>query len=120
MKFTFLTTFALFAVPKVLANTPDLCTADIPHLKQLKPSECDPTGRVGPDIPVGSTVYTNDEAHFVIGSPKMVTAASGWSYNRKLESKAKKTKKAKKAKKGMAGPEGSIVVYLPGKIWFFL
>ncbi len=117
MKFTFLTTFALFAVPKVLANTPDLCTADIPHLKQLKPSECDPTGRVGPDIPVGSTVYTNDEAHFVIGSPKMA-AASGWSYDRrKLESKAKK---AKKAKKGLAGPEGSIVVYLPGKIWFFL
>ena len=114
MKFTFLTTFALFAVPKVLGNTPDLCTVDIPHLKQLKPSQCDPTGRVGPDIPVGNTVYTNDEAHFVIGSPKMA-AASGWSYDRKLISKAKK------AKKGIAGPEqGSIVVYLPGKIWFFL
>ena len=108
MKFTFLTTVAIFAVPKVLANTPDLCTDDIPDLKRLKPSECDPTGRVGPDIPVGSTVYTNDEAHFVIGSPKMA-AASGSSRTRTL-------KAAKKAKKGIAGPpDGSIIVYLPGK-----
>ena len=57
-------------VNTVTANTPDLCTEDIKKLYKLKPSECDPTGRVGPDITVGSTVYVNDEPHFVIGSPK--------------------------------------------------
>lgn len=53
----------------VAANTPDLCTDDIENLRLIRPSEADPTGRVGPDIKVGSTVYNNDEHHMVIGSP---------------------------------------------------
>mmetsp|Transcript_23925 Transcript_23925/g.35696 ORF Transcript_23925/g.35696 Transcript_23925/m.35696 type:complete len:84 (+) Transcript_23925:226-477(+) len=73
MKFTSFRTVigAAFLSSAVVANTPDLCTADIEGLRQLRPSECDPTGRVGPDIQVGSTIYNNDEAHFVIGSPRV-------------------------------------------------
>ncbi len=117
MKVTILSTtsVALFALPtKVLAmleNTADVCTADISNLKLLRPSECDPTGRVGPDVTVGSTVYNNDEAHFVIGSPK-TAAASELSLARELM----KPKYLRHAKKRDEAPRGdTIVVYLPGK-----
>lgn len=59
----------LLLLDNVAANTPDLCTSDIEDLRFLRPSECDPTGRVGPDIQVGSTIYNNDELHLVVGSP---------------------------------------------------
>jgi len=59
----------------VAANTPDLCTPDIENLRLVRPSEADPTGRVGPDIKVGSTVYNNDEHHMVINSPKTASKA---------------------------------------------
>mmetsp|Transcript_39222 Transcript_39222/g.57281 ORF Transcript_39222/g.57281 Transcript_39222/m.57281 type:complete len:383 (+) Transcript_39222:230-1378(+) len=91
MKFTSFRTVigAAFLSSAVVANTPDLCTTDIEGLRQLRPSECDPTGRVGPDIQVGSTIYNNDEAHFVIGSPRV-------------------------GGKKREGFNGSINVYLPG------
>jgi len=57
----------------VAANTPDLCTPDIEDLRLLKPSYCDRNGRVPPAITVGTTVYENDEDHFVIGSPPELT-----------------------------------------------
>lgn len=109
MKFTILTTVvsAAFLSTTTVANTPDLCTADIEGLRQIKPSECDSTGRAGPDIPVGSTIYDNDKEHFVIGSP-----ASGDSMP---APKAGKKGKSKKAKKGVSGlTSASINVYLPG------
>ena len=93
-----------FLLGPATANTPDLCTDDIQNLKRIQPSECDPTGRVGPDIKVGSTVYNNDEHHMVIGSPEM-------SSSRRIRGLKKGKKKGKKEKKG----EGSIIVYLPGK-----
>lgn len=109
MKFTALACIlgTLFISP-VAANTPDLCTADIDNLTLIKPSACDPTGRVGPDITVGTTVYTNDEDHFVIGSPALMSSSKG---SRRL--KGGKGKKSKKSKKG--GHDDSIIVYLPGK-----
>mmetsp|Transcript_19029 Transcript_19029/g.39085 ORF Transcript_19029/g.39085 Transcript_19029/m.39085 type:complete len:419 (+) Transcript_19029:81-1337(+) len=99
----------------VSANTPDLCTKDINDLLLLKPSECDPTGRVGPDILVGSTVYTNDEAHFVIGSPKLAGAMppkpkSGKSHKRERRATRKLGKGTKKGSKGAP----KLMVYLPG------
>lgn len=111
MKFTILTTVvsAAFLSTTTVANTPDLCTADIEGLRQIKPSECDSTGRAGPDIPVGSSIYDNDKEHFVIGSP-----ASGDSMP---APKAGKKGKSKKAKKGVSGlTSASINVYLPGKL----
>ena len=122
MKVTILptTSVALFALPtKVLAmleNTADVCTANISNLKLLRPSECDPTGRVGPDITVGSTVYNNDEAHFVIGSPK-TAAAPELSLTRKLM-KPKYLRHAKKLGEAARARGDSIVVYLPGRIYF--
>ena len=119
MKVTILSTtsVALFALPtKVLAmleNTADVCTANISNLKFLRPSECDPTGRVGPDITVGSTVYNNDEAHFVIGSPK-TAEASELSLARELM-KPKYLRHAKKRGEAPRARKDSIVVYLPGE-----
>lgn len=75
MKFNTIVSVSAFvaaSLTSVSANTPDLCTKDIQDLRLLKPSECDPTGRRGPNIPVGSTVYNNDEAHFVIGNPNNI------------------------------------------------
>lgn len=93
-----------FLLGPATANTPDLCTDDIQNLKRIQPSECDPTGRVGPDIKVGSTIYNNDEHHMVIGSPEM--SSSG-----RIRRNLKKGKK----KKGKKGESSSILVYLPGK-----
>jgi len=87
----------------VAANTPDLCTADIEDLRLMKPSACDPTGRAGPDITVGSTVYNNDEDHFVIGSP-IDASMTG----RKLRRNLKSSKSSKSSK------SDHIMVYLPG------
>lgn len=102
MKFTALACIlGTLSISPVAANTPDLCTADIDNLTLIKPSECDPTGRVGPDITVGSTVYTNDEDHFVIGSPALMSS-----------SKESRRLKGGKGKKG--GHDDSIIVYLPG------
>jgi len=90
----------------VAANTPDLCTDDIEDLRQLKPSDCDPTGRAGPDITVGSTIYNNDNAHFVIGSPKPSTTGRKLMRNLKGSSKSSKGSKSSKS--------DHIMVYLPG------
>lgn len=108
MKFTFLSTAlgAAFLSTTAVANTPDLCTADIEDLRIIKPSSCDPTDRVGPDIKVGSTVYTNNEDHFVIGSPAKASSVE----TRKLK-KAKKGKTDKKTKNAISK---IINVYLPG------
>ena len=93
-------TFTFLSSPSpIVANTPDLCSADIAGLVRLRPSECDPAGRVGPDLQVRSTIYNNDEHHTVTGSPTLKAD--------------KKTKKTKKAKKGTNGK--SIIIYLPGK-----
>lgn len=102
MKFTLLSTIFGTALlsSTVDANTPDLCTSDIQDLVNIRPSECDPIGRVGPDIVVGSTVYNNDEHHMVIGSPGKA---------------GKAPKKPKTNKKGSKkGSDDNIVVYLPG------
>ena len=89
--------FGLSLLPSpVAANTPDLCTADIEDLRLMKPSECDPTGRVGPDITIGSTVYNNNEAHFVIGSP---IAASMTGRNLRRNLKSSKGSKGSKSSK---------------------
>lgn len=108
MKFTALACIlGTLSISPVAANTPDLCTADIDNLTLIKPSECDPTGRVGPDITVGSTVYTNDEDHFVvIGSPALMSSSK--------ESRRLKGRKGKKSNK-KGGHDDSIIVYLPGK-----
>lgn len=63
----------------------------------MKPSECDPTGRVGPDITVGSTVYNNNEAHFVIGSP-IAASMTGRNLRRNLKSSSKGSKGSKSSK----------------------
>lgn len=108
MKFTALACIlGTLSISPVAANTPDLCTADIDNLTLIKPSECDPTGRVGPNITVGSTVYTNDEDHFVIGSPALMSSSGG---SRRL----KGGKGKGKGKKPDKGADDSIIVYLPG------
>lgn len=96
--FTILVGATFLSTPAV-ANTPDLCTADIEDLRQIKPSECDPTGRAGPDIPVGNNIYDNDKEHFVIGSP-----SSGGD---ELEAPGGSMRARKEGEK-------SISVYLPG------
>lgn len=45
------------------------CIDQIDNLRLLRPSECDPTGRIPENIMVGDTNYSNDEFHIVIGSP---------------------------------------------------
>ena len=110
MKFTFLSTAlgAAFLSTTAVANTPDLCTADIEDLRMIKPSSCDPTDRVGPAITVGSNIFNNDEDHFVIGSPAKASSVE----TRKLK-KAKKGKTDKKTKNAISK---IINVYLPGKL----
>jgi len=111
MKFTFLSTAlgAAFLSTTAVANTPDLCTADIEDLRMIKPSSCDPTDRVGPAITVGSNIFNNDEDHFVIGSPAKASSVE----TRKL----KKEKKEKSDKKTKNKATSKIInVYLPGKL----
>jgi hypothetical protein len=132
MKFSLASTFTGLSLllSQVAGNTPDLCTEDIENLRLLKPSECDPTGRVGPDITVGSTVYNNDEAHFVIGSPKTKKKPKkpkkGGNRNRDLQEdlswdewddndhQGGKIRRLKKGKKGKKGKKPVLMVYLPG------
>lgn len=107
---TTLLVLSLLSTHPVSANTPDLCTADIEDLHQIKPSDCDPTGRQGPSITVGSTVYNNDEAHFVIGSPKMPKSGKS--------SKASKSgglrRNTKSSKSSKSSKSDHVLVYLPG------
>lgn len=44
------------------------------RLLRIRPSECDPTGRVGPNITVANSIMGNDEFHFVIGRPCSASA----------------------------------------------
>jgi hypothetical protein len=70
----------------------NLCTNHILNLRQIKPNECDPTGRIPPNFIAGTAVYNTNEPHFVIGSPL-------------LSSKSKKSEPTTTA---------NIVVHLPG------
>lgn len=45
------------------------CLHQIENARLLRPSECDTTGRVAPNITVGNRTLSNDEFHIVIGSP---------------------------------------------------
>ena len=48
------------------------CLHQIENARLLRPSECDATGRVGPNITVGNRTLSNDEFHIVIGSPATI------------------------------------------------
>jgi len=87
-------------------NYPDICTNRTADVLKLTPTECDPTGRAGPDIQVGSTLYPAGKySHMVIGRP-----------GGKGKSGKKGRKVAKEPKKSKKGGKGSmpVVVYLPG------
>jgi len=56
------------------------CTNQIDNLIELTPEECDPTGRPGPDVYIGSRPVGNNGPHYVIGYP----ALNRISQNRKL------------------------------------
>jgi len=105
---------------QVVANTPNLCTDNIKNLRLLKPSECDPTGRAGPTIKVGSTIYTNNEPHMIIGSPISATRKSKKFGRRRTTRKREKVDKKgekepkQKENKDKEPKKGNLIVYLPG------
>jgi len=102
-------------VPKPkYGNYPDLCTNRTEGVLKITPTECDPSGRIGPNITVGSTEYpAAGYSHIIIGSPGKSTSMS---YGRKEGKKTKKVAEGKKSKKDKSKKGGliPIVVYLPG------
>jgi len=105
MKFTFLSILGVSVfLSHAAANTPDICTENIENLRKIRPSEVDDTGRVGPEITVGSTVYNNDEHHMVIGAPITTSRRT-----RRLKTGKKNSKSENKAE-----ASASINVFMPG------
>ena len=108
MKLNLLSTIfgAALILSTVVSNTPELCTNDIQYFVNIRTSECDPTGHVGTNIMVGTTLYNNDEHHMFIVYP----CKAG---------KARKKPKTSK-KRGNQGSDGNIVVNFPVEIrWFW-
>ena len=106
MKFTFLSILGVSVfLNHAAANTPDICTENIENLRKIRPSEVDDTGRVGPEITVGSTVYNNDEHHMVIGAPITTSRRT-----RRLKTGKKSSKSENKAE-----ASASINVFMPGE-----